>query len=891
MPHHRPPMNTTPTLRIGLIPGNAFCAVVDTSGQTALRVVFDSEAQPGADERSRLGAALACHTSLRYSGDELQVCVGDSVVARVRAGVVTEHRPLTAFGARFLAENGVPLPGGPLQAPAPLAPDDTGRLQTDLHSHFAGCLSGRDLVDLGLAVNAVVTKEALAQVGIFCEHDTPLYALEPVAQARFATALDIPLDRQVTFLDMERLYAMRAPLTRHPELFAPQLWRIAQRAAEVGVTYLELSLSSILEPALLTQAHTVLPAIEAQLGVGIRFLVALSRHDDIEWDLDVLRRVEACLASRAIVGIDFMGHETNSTRAFLPHLQAAAALAHQRDGWVVRVHAGENPAFPENVREAVAALRPLVQDHGLELRIGHGLYGVDDATLEEVASLSSVLRPNGGRAVFEFNLTSNLALNNIRTTFDVPLQRVITAGVDVVLGTDGQGLYRTHVQDEAQAARATGLGDDDIARIAATEQRLLARKHAAQALLPDWADFVVPPATPPLHYTDAVAARKRALQAAAQAALQTHLQALALPLFDATGLRAHLAQRPVINLAGAWRNSYAQFSEDDTNRLSDFFQVLLAGVGQLGGVVLTGGTRDGVEGLLHRCAHALTQPRAEVIALVSAQVPLDSLDAQGLDGLHVVSPTLYDKAAPLYALVQECSGLALFAGGGVIVGDEIQAARNLGLHYCLLDGLPGASAKAAQQDTAHAIPLQEPKQAALQVLQRLAAGPRREQLFRAGANDAVDIVVLRNGATEQEPELLLVRRHDDAPAENGRFALPGGFVLSGESLPEAAVRELAEETGLRITPAALQAVAVVEGGGRDPRDTSERWVRSHLFVVRLGVGTAHSTTLVAGTDTSRAFFVPLSRRPQCLAFDHDQLLSRALDKPHFVKSAYSPRRI
>lgn len=875
-------MNTLPPLRIGLVPGNAFCLVLDASGQQPARVEFDAQAQPGADERSRLGAALSRHTTVRHYGDELQVRVGDSVVARVHAGQVTEHRPLTAFGARFLAENGVPLAGGPLQRDvtwtATAGQHGAGRLHTDLHSHFAGALSGHDLVDLGLAVDAVVPHALLAQAGIFCERDMPLSTLEEPARARFACALDIPLDRQVTFLDMERLYALRAPLTRHPALFALQLWRIAQRAAEVGVGYLELSLSSILEPALLAQAHAALPTIEAQLGVGIRFLVALSRHDDLEWDLDVLRRVQACLGSRAIVGIDFMGHETNSTRAFLPQLAAAAALARQRAGWVLRVHAGENPAFPENVREAVVALRPWVQDHGLELRIGHGLYGLDDATLAELAALSSSMHPGGGRAVFEFNLTSNLALNNIRTTFDVPLRRVIAAGVDVVLGTDGQGLYRTHVQDEAQAARATGLGDAEMDWIAATEQRLLASKRATQELLPHWSDFVVPPPTLPWHFTAAVAARKHAQQAAAQAALHAHLHALSLPLFDAPGLRAHLAQRPVLNVAGAWRNSFAQFGENDIARLTVFLQALLVGVGQLGGVILTGGTRDGVEGLLHRCAHGMGPPRAEVIAVVSAQVPLESLDAQGLHGLHVVAHSLYDKAAPLYALVQECRGLALFVGGGVIVGDEIQAARNLGLHYGLLADLPGASAKAAHLDPTHAVSLHEPKQAARRVLDLLASGPRRAPLFHAGANNAVDLVVLRHGPAGQEPELLLVRRHDDAPAENGRFALPGGFVLPDETLRAAAVRELSEETGLHLTQDALEAVAVVQGGGRDPRDTGERWVRSHLYVVRINADNGRNTTLVAGTDTSRAFFVPLSRRPQCLAFDHDHLLAWALNQ-------------
>src|SRR3954464_14823014 len=50
--------------------------------------------------------------------------------------------------------------------------------------------------------------------------------------------------------------------------------------------------------------------------------------------------------------------------------------------------------------------------------------------------------------------------------------------------------------------------------------------------------------------------------------------------------------------------------------------------------------------------------------------------------------------------------------------------------------------------------------------------------------------------------LLLVRR-GIAPAL-GRLALPGGFIEVGESWQEALVRELAEETGLSVSPQAVR---------------------------------------------------------------------------------------
>jgi 8-oxo-dGTP diphosphatase len=60
---------------------------------------------------------------------------------------------------------------------------------------------------------------------------------------------------------------------------------------------------------------------------------------------------------------------------------------------------------------------------------------------------------------------------------------------------------------------------------------------------------------------------------------------------------------------------------------------------------------------------------------------------------------------------------------------------------------------------------------------------------------AVSAAILRDG------KFLLVRRA--RPPANGLYSLPGGVVEAGETLVEAVMREIMEETGLTITPVRL----------------------------------------------------------------------------------------
>lgn len=261
------------------------------------------------------------------------------------------------------------------------------------------------------------------------------------------------------------------------------LW-VAREYKKQGIKYAEIAVTWIVRKGedsakILQELHEVLPKIEAETGVKIRFLGAISRtlmtEEQLKESVDVLK---VAAKSPYVVGSDIMGEEINDIYNFKHLIKELVDFAIEEDnGFTIRIHAGENDSLKENVANSIKCIKEALPQ-GKKMprcRLGHGLYGIDVDT-KEGKELVEDMKNNG--VILEFQLTSNVRLNNLNNINSHPIKKYLANGVNCVQGTDGCGFYGTDCMEEQMAlTNLLNLSEEDLSKMRAVEDKLIAENE------------------------------------------------------------------------------------------------------------------------------------------------------------------------------------------------------------------------------------------------------------------------------------------------------------------------------------------------------------------------------------------------------------------------------
>ena len=290
---------------------------------------------------------------------------------------------------------------------------------------------------------------------------------------------------QITEKDIKRILKQMLEDSKKEEyknnsLLQDKLLWVAREYKKQGIKYAEISVTWIVRKGeegakILKELHEILPHIEKETGVKLRFLGSLSRtlmtEEQLKEGVDVLK---VAAKSPYIVGSDIIGEEINDIRNFKQVIKELVEFAvRENNGFTIRIHAGENDSFRENVERAVSCVKESVPE-GYKMpkcRIGHGLYGINLDTKEGI-DLMHEMKKDG--VVLEFQLTSNVRLNNLTQVEKHPIKQYLSYGVNCVQGSDGCGFYGTDCMEEQMAlTNLLNLTEEDLMKMRKVEDKII----------------------------------------------------------------------------------------------------------------------------------------------------------------------------------------------------------------------------------------------------------------------------------------------------------------------------------------------------------------------------------------------------------------------------------
>ena len=347
---------------------------------------------------------------------------------------------------------------------------------------------------------------------------------------RVRNSLTIPKDGQAVFADLEKVYLYRYVFTkalpsdepfpgvnlalipdreirgyaermhrdreddryRANTLYQDLLLWIAREYQKHGVEYAEITDTALLNraefPAKLRQIHEIMPSVTRETGVLLRFLAGIRRipltivRDRVtpnDYLAENLRCLRVIAGDPYIAGSDIVGEEINDIMELRGVIRELTAIAGEHPGFVIRIHAGENDGLRDNVANSIRCVAESLKEGKPmpPIRLGHGLYTCD-LSAPKGKKLLEDMRKFG--VALEFQITSNVRLNNLSSLDRHPLRQYLQAGVRCVQGTDGGALYGTNsIDEELSLEKLLNLTHEELCRMRAAEDEILAESRRA----------------------------------------------------------------------------------------------------------------------------------------------------------------------------------------------------------------------------------------------------------------------------------------------------------------------------------------------------------------------------------------------------------------------------
>ncbi len=591
--------------------------------------------------------------------------------------------------------------------------------RTDLHTHSSGQISSAGLIDVAskyhiayptrlldlLHINYPKDKITSTKRFFFpptdggnpdaipkMEDAVDVAELDAKAQEVLRASLAIPPDRQITFGDLEQtVYRYRYPITKHPDAASDLWYKVAQEYQRQGIVYAEVTAvsTSFLTPQHLEFLHGVLPEIERETGVKLRFLVGIPRNLPAGILHAQIEKLKEMAASPYIVGIDFMGFEDNKIVDLEAYIESIATWAHAHDPeFTLRIHAGENRKNMTNVKESLR----LAEKYHMRVRIGHAAHGLDD----EAISIAEQLAKEH-LVMIEFNPDSNMALNNIDTAEELDMLRCLNKKIPFVICSDGGGLYQTDARQlwtaASFAASFAGVEPERVATIIQSENDHMALEEARfirkyRALPRDF--FARLEQSPPVP-----AAPKPAAPVDMKGAFEQHLDKHGIAYTDASIEAATKDKQPLMILGATGNRYWNMISASHKRLIHEAIITLMKKLDPTKVYLMIGRPKDaGITALLSRAVQKYNAAHEQKFALISATVQADQTTHSFTPGLTHVLPLnggLFTVPQQLVQYALQREGHILFIGGGTFVRDAILVARDAHAQFGLMNGPEGAS--------------------------------------------------------------------------------------------------------------------------------------------------------------------------------------------------------